>query len=99
MVNTNRSNMYCVMDQVMSDTKHSIFPLNRSYFSQVLIFLRGNRRGQLSHRFLFGIMSLYITTIEQLIDLITYCSSKYTRSKLRKALPKEYTIEVIFHKF
>ena len=33
----------------------------------------------------------YITTIEQLIDLITYCSSKYTRSKLRKALPKEYT--------
>ena len=33
----------------------------------------------------------YILTIERLIDLITYCSSKYTRSKLRKALPSEYT--------
>ena len=32
----------------------------------------------------------YITTIQRLIDLITYCSSKYTRSKLRKALPEQY---------
>ena len=42
----------------------------------------------------------YITTIEQLIDLITYCSSKYTRSKLRKALPKEYTyiVEELLYK-
>ncbi len=32
----------------------------------------------------------YITTIEHLIELIKYCSSKYTRSKLRKALPKQY---------
>ena len=32
----------------------------------------------------------YITTIERLIELITYCSSKYTRSKLRKALPEQF---------
>ena len=42
----------------------------------------------------------YITTIEQLIDLITYCSSKYTRSKLRKALPEQYVyiIEELLYK-
>lgn len=42
----------------------------------------------------------YITTIERLIDLITYCSSKYTRSKLRKALPKEfvYIVEELLYK-
>ncbi|PTE73741.1 fructose-1,6-bisphosphatase [Staphylococcus devriesei] len=42
----------------------------------------------------------YITTIERLIDLITYCSSKYTRSKLRKALPKEfvYFVEELLYK-
>lgn len=42
----------------------------------------------------------YILTIERLIDLITYCSSKYTRSKLRKALPSEYTyiIEELLYK-
>ena len=37
----------------------------------------------------------YILTIERLIDLITYCSSKYTRSKLRKALPSEYTYLIL----
>ncbi|MCG2381670.1 fructose-1,6-bisphosphatase [Staphylococcus epidermidis] len=42
----------------------------------------------------------YITTIQQLIDLITYCSSKYTRSKLRKALPEQYVyiIEELLYK-
>lgn len=42
----------------------------------------------------------YITTIERLIDLITYCSSKYTRSKLRKALPEQfvYIIEELLYK-
>ena len=42
----------------------------------------------------------YITTIEQLIDLIKYCSSKYTRSKLRKALPEQYVyiIEELLYK-
>lgn len=42
----------------------------------------------------------YITTIERLIDLITHCSSKYTRSKLRKALPKEfvYIVEELLYK-
>ena len=42
----------------------------------------------------------YILTIERLIDLITYCSSKYTRSKLRKALPSEYTyiVEELLYK-
>ena len=35
-----------------------------------------------------------------MIDLITYCSSKYTRSKLRKALPSEYTyiVEELLYK-
>ena len=36
----------------------------------------------------------YILTIERLIDLITYCSSKYTRSKLRRALPEQYVFIV-----
>lgn len=42
----------------------------------------------------------YNTTIQQLIDLITYCSSKYTRSKLRKALPEQYVyiIEELLYK-
>ncbi|UDI77492.1 fructose-1,6-bisphosphatase [Staphylococcus taiwanensis] len=42
----------------------------------------------------------YITTIERLIELITYCSSKYTRSKLRKALPEEFTyiVEELLYK-
>lgn len=42
----------------------------------------------------------YITTIERLIELITYCSSKYTRSKLRKALPEQfvYIIEELLYK-
>lgn len=42
----------------------------------------------------------YITTIERLIELITYCSSKYTRSKLRKALPEQfvYIIEELIYK-
>ncbi|MBY6178631.1 fructose-bisphosphatase class III [Staphylococcus warneri] len=42
----------------------------------------------------------YITTIERLIELIKYCSSKYTRSKLRKALPEQfvYIIEELLYK-
>ncbi len=42
----------------------------------------------------------YIKTIEHLIELIKYCSSKYTRSKLRKALPKQYVyiIEELLYK-
>ena len=42
----------------------------------------------------------YITTIERLIELITYCASKYTRSKLRKALPEQfvYIIEELLYK-
>lgn len=42
----------------------------------------------------------YITTIERLIELTKYCSSKYTRSKLRKALPKQfvYIIEELLYK-
>ncbi|EHQ80160.1 firmicute fructose-1,6-bisphosphatase [Staphylococcus epidermidis VCU057] len=42
----------------------------------------------------------YITTIQRLIDLITYCSSKYTRSKLHKALPEQYVyiIEELLYK-
>ena len=42
----------------------------------------------------------YITTIERLVELIKYCSSKYTRSKLRKALPEQfvYIIEELLYK-
>lgn len=42
----------------------------------------------------------YITTIEHLVELIKYCSSKYTRSKLRKALPEQfvYIIEELLYK-
>ena len=51
-----------------------------------------NSRGQLN--------LWYITTIERLIELITYCSSKYTRSKLRKALPTQYVyiVEELLYK-
>lgn len=51
-----------------------------------------NSRGQLN--------LWYITTIERLIELITYCSSKYTRSKLRKALPAQYVyiVEELLYK-
>lgn len=42
----------------------------------------------------------YITTVERLVELIKYCSSKYTRSKLRKALPEQfvYIIEELLYK-
>lgn len=42
----------------------------------------------------------YIETIQQMIELISYASSKYTRSKVRKALPKQfvYIIEELLYK-
>ena len=42
----------------------------------------------------------YSKTIDQIIRLIPYASSKYTRSKLRKALPKQfvYIIEELLYK-
>ncbi|UEX90425.1 fructose-1,6-bisphosphatase [Staphylococcus ratti] len=42
----------------------------------------------------------YENTILQLVELIKYTSSKYTRSKLRKALPKQYVfiIEELLYK-
>ncbi|MBB2507169.1 fructose-1,6-bisphosphatase [Staphylococcus cohnii] len=42
----------------------------------------------------------YITTINRLIKLVTYASSKYTRTKLRKTLPKNYIfiIEELLYK-
>ena len=32
----------------------------------------------------------YIDVIERMLKLVSYASSKYTRSKLRKALPKQF---------
>ena len=42
----------------------------------------------------------YEDTIQRLVELIKYTSSKYTRSKLRKALPKQYVfiIEELLYK-
>ncbi|NYY73298.1 fructose-bisphosphatase class III, partial [Salmonella enterica subsp. enterica serovar Typhimurium] len=42
----------------------------------------------------------YKTKIEQLIELVAHSSSKYTRSKLRKALPQQfaYIIEELLYK-
>ena len=42
----------------------------------------------------------YIETIERMLKLVAYASSKYTRSKLRKALPKQfsYIIEELLYK-
>ncbi|ENH97559.1 fructose-1,6-bisphosphatase [Gracilibacillus halophilus YIM-C55.5] len=42
----------------------------------------------------------YETTIDHMIQLIPYASSKYTRSKLRKALPEQfvYVIEELLYK-
>ncbi|MCY1037669.1 fructose-1,6-bisphosphatase [Staphylococcus nepalensis] len=42
----------------------------------------------------------YITTINRLIKLVTYASSKYTRTKLRKSLPQNYVfiIEELLYK-
>ncbi|MDQ0232085.1 fructose-1,6-bisphosphatase [Metabacillus malikii] len=42
----------------------------------------------------------YSETIDRMIKLISYASSKYTRSKLRKALPKQFTyiIEELLYK-
>ena len=42
----------------------------------------------------------YVETIERLLKLVAYASSKYTRSKLRKALPKQfsYIIEELLYK-
>ncbi|WP_138420214.1 fructose-1,6-bisphosphatase [Aquibacillus sediminis] len=44
--------------------------------------------------------SWYIDMIDHMIKLIAYASSKYTRSKLRKALPKQfvYIIEELLYK-
>ncbi len=42
----------------------------------------------------------YVMKIDQMIDLISYASSKYTRSKLRKALPEQFVfiIEELLYK-
>ncbi|WP_017547508.1 fructose-1,6-bisphosphatase [Salinicoccus carnicancri] len=42
----------------------------------------------------------YVTKIDQMIELIAYASSKYTRSKLRKALPEQFVfiIEELLYK-
>ncbi|MGI2328312.1 fructose-1,6-bisphosphatase [Planococcus sp. YIM B11945] len=42
----------------------------------------------------------YIEMIERMLKLVSYASSKYTRSKLRKALPKQfvYIIEELLYK-
>lgn len=42
----------------------------------------------------------YIEIIERMLKLVSYASSKYTRSKLRKALPKQfvYIIEELLYK-
>ncbi|RBW67870.1 fructose-1,6-bisphosphatase [Bacillus taeanensis] len=42
----------------------------------------------------------YKETIERMIKLISFCSSKYTRSKVRKALPNQFTyiIEELLYK-
>ncbi|AKG72833.1 fructose-1,6-bisphosphatase [Salinicoccus halodurans] len=42
----------------------------------------------------------YVMKIDQMIDLIAYASSKYTRSKLRKALPEQFVfiIEELLYK-
>ena len=42
----------------------------------------------------------YIEVIERMLKLVSYASSKYTRSKLRKALPKQfvYIIEELLYK-
>lgn len=42
----------------------------------------------------------YIDVIERMLKLVSYASSKYTRSKLRKALPKQfvYIIEEMLYK-
>ncbi|CEG21395.1 Fructose-1,6-bisphosphatase class 3 [Planococcus massiliensis] len=42
----------------------------------------------------------YIEVIERMLKLISYASSKYTRSKIRKALPKQfvYIIEELLYK-
>lgn len=42
----------------------------------------------------------YITTIHRMIDLIAHSSTKYTRSKLRKALPQQFVfiIEELLYK-
>lgn len=46
------------------------------------------------------LQSFYTKRIHQLIDLIAYASSKYTSSKLRKALPQQfvYVIEELLYK-
>ncbi|MBF7024912.1 fructose-1,6-bisphosphatase [Staphylococcus kloosii] len=42
----------------------------------------------------------YVTTIHRLIKLVTYASSKYTRTKVRKSLPKNFVfiIEELLYK-
>ncbi|AQQ55200.1 fructose-1,6-bisphosphatase [Planococcus lenghuensis] len=47
-----------------------------------------------------GLQEWYIENIERMLKLVSYASSKYTRSKLRKALPKQfvYIIEELLYK-
>jgi fructose-1,6-bisphosphatase III len=46
------------------------------------------------------LLEWYIAIIERMMKLISYASSKYTRSKLRKALPKQfvYIVEELLYK-
>ena len=55
--------------------------------------LRLNRREQLSDR------EWYRTTLERMIELARVLSSKYTRSKVRKAMPEDYAyiIDELLH--
>lgn len=106
MVNMNRSNMYYVMGLVMFVQNKR--PLCKDIVSKeiddlaALVYYPEEKIKTCENNFdSKGKLNVwYITTIEQLIDLITYCSSKYTRSKLRKALPKEYTyiVEELLYK-
>ena len=106
MVNMNRSNMYYVMGLVMFVQNKR--PLCKDIVSKeiddlaALVYYPEEKLKLVKNNFdSKGKLNVwYITTIEQLIDLITYCSSKYTRSKLRKALPKEYTyiVEELLYK-
>lgn len=54
--------------------------------------------GQLSTK--EAIDTWYAETIRQLIELVSFCSTKYTRSKVRKALPEHfvYIIEELLYK-
>ncbi|MCM3782168.1 fructose-1,6-bisphosphatase [Neobacillus mesonae] len=83
-----------IFEDVLSEDEIKEFATLVYYPEEKLQLVKDNLGNEQS------LIKWYKETIERLIKLITYASSKYTRSKLRKALPDQFVfiIEELLYK-